>query len=99
MPYIPEDKRKIYEDLINDLSNAIVDNTLYDQHLGHLNYIFTMLINEYHKKIKLNKNVSYRDINSYIGVLECCKLELYRKVAASYENEKEEENGKVYDIG
>jgi hypothetical protein len=30
-----------------------------------------------------------------IGILECCKLELYRKKAAPYENEKELENGSV----
>jgi hypothetical protein len=32
-----------------------------------------------------------------IGVLECAKLELYRRVAAPYEDAKCEDNGDVYD--
>ena len=32
-----------------------------------------------------------------VGVLECCKLELYRKLAAPYEDTKEMESGPVYD--
>ena len=31
-----------------------------------------------------------------IGVLECAKLELYRRVAAPYEDDKIDENGDVY---
>ncbi len=38
----------------------------------------------------------YSKINSLIGVLECAKLELYRRVAAPYENDKIDENGDVY---
>ena len=30
-----------------------------------------------------------------MGVLECCKLEFYRRVAAPYEDIKIEENGDV----
>jgi len=32
-----------------------------------------------------------------IGALECAKLELYRRVAAPYEDTKIAENGDVYD--
>jgi len=31
-----------------------------------------------------------------VGVLECAKMELYRRVAAPYEDKKKEENGDVY---
>jgi hypothetical protein len=31
-----------------------------------------------------------------IGALECCKLELYRMMAAPYEDDKIAENGGVY---
>ena len=40
--------------------------------------------------------VSYTSINAAIGVLECAKLELYRKVASLYEDKKERANGGVY---
>jgi len=35
-------------------------------------------------------------INAIIGALECAKLELYRRVAAPYEDDKIAENGDVY---
>jgi hypothetical protein len=40
--------------------------------------------------------MSYQNINELIGVLECAKLELYRRVASPYEDEKIQSNGDVY---
>jgi hypothetical protein len=37
-------------------------------------------------------------VNEAIGVLECAKLELYRRVAAPYEDEKIAESGDVYTV-
>jgi len=45
----------------------------------------------------LRKGVKYATLNTVIGVLECAKLELYRRVVADYEDQKCEENGDVYD--
>jgi hypothetical protein len=47
------------------------------------------------------KRVSYTNINAVIGVLECVKLELYRRLAASYEDKKVVENGDIpeYSVG
>ena len=42
--------------------------------------------------------LKYSEINSVIGVLECAKMELYRRIAAPYEDKKCEENGDVYSI-
>jgi len=42
------------------------------------------------------KGLSYSNVNEIIGALECIKLELYRRVAAPYEDLKIEENGDVY---
>lgn len=39
---------------------------------------------------------SYKIINEIIGVLECVKLEFYRRIAAPYENDKQQANGDVY---
>ena len=60
---------------------------------GELNYQITKLIDSY----LLRKGLKYATINTVIGVLECAKLELYRRVAADYEDLKCEENGDVYD--
>ena len=57
-----------------------------------MNYAVTYAINEY-----LNNNVlTYATLNQAIGVLECAKLELYRRMASPYEDEKIKSNGDVY---
>lgn len=60
--------------------------------VGELNYAVTCLINDW-----LRERVGYAEINEAIGVLECAKLELYRRIAAPYEDKKIAENGDVYD--
>ena len=64
---------------------------------GELNYFLTSHIMAYLTRQGHNKKVGYVDYNEVIGVLECCKQELYRKVVAKYEDKKCELNGEVYD--
>lgn len=59
---------------------------------GHLNYAVTRLVDGYLRR----NGLSYESINQAIGALECAKLELYRRVAAPYENRKIVENGDVF---
>ncbi len=61
---------------------------------GDLNYQFTCMINHYLS----DKVVNYAAYNAVIGALECCKLELYRRMVAPYEDTKIKENGDVYEI-
>lgn len=83
MPYIkPEDRTKI---LLDEQSISTA---------GELNYFISTLLNWYLNQ----KGKSYSTINEAIGVLECAKLELYRRVAVPYEDIKIEENGDVYTI-
>jgi hypothetical protein len=56
-----------------------------------MNYLFTVIAHRY----LLEHGKNYQHINDIVGALEGCKLELYRKVAADYENEKIIENGDV----
>ena len=60
---------------------------------GELNYVITYIVNEY-----LGNSYGYSDINEVIGVLECAKLELYRRIASPYEDEKIQQNGDVYGV-
>lgn len=62
---------------------------------GDINYQFTTIIDAYVSKYGL----SYKTINEAVGALECAKLELYRRVAAPYEDKKCKENGDVYTVG
>jgi len=85
MPYIkPEDRCRL-EDYFN--SKYPAPGTP-----GELNYLFTQLINIY---IHQNDRLNYLAINDCIGALECAKFELYRRVAAPYEDRKIDENGDV----
>ena len=59
---------------------------------GELNYCITQLIDGY-----LQRNPrSYMRINEVIGVLECAKLEAYRRIAVPYEDIQHAANGDVY---
>jgi hypothetical protein len=80
MPYIPSDQR----------SAARLDSPAFAS-VGVLNYLITRAL-----VIYLGPNPGYASINEAIGVLECAKLELYRRVAAPYEDRKCAENGDVY---
>jgi hypothetical protein len=84
MPYIKQDARHTFESHIQNLA-ADAENA------GDLNYIITKMLHLYIKK----KGLRYANCNEVIGALECCKLELYRKLIGTYEDEKIIENGGV----
>lgn len=83
MPYIKqEDRDAILSGVKTKLDSA-----------GEVNYVFTVIIQEYIN----NHGLSYKTLNELVGVLECAKLELYRRVAAPYEEQKIKDNGDVYE--
>ncbi len=59
---------------------------------GELNYLITKLVDSF----LMGKGLSYASINEAMGALECAKLELYRRIAAPYEDKKVIENGDAY---
>jgi len=59
---------------------------------GELNYLFTYWI----KKYISDNGKSYQTFNDIIGALEGCKLEIYRRDIAPYEDAKINENGDVH---
>ena len=88
MPYIKEDERIAW------MHNGLIDLLRYirkDESPGDLNYIITMILSK-----ALGENPNYARFNEIIGVLECCKLEMYRRKVAKYEDQKISENGDVY---
>jgi len=58
---------------------------------GELNYMIHQVIDEFLEK----QPVNYQSLNDIIGVLECAKMELYRRIIAPYEDQKKEMNGDV----
>ena len=81
MPYIKQEAREKFH------NGGVIENA------GELNFVITKFINDY---INRTGGVRYAKLNEVIGVLECAKMELYRRIAAPYEDEKITENGDVY---
>lgn len=67
---------------------------------GELNYALTRLVDAYlARQADEAGRIRYAHLNEAIGVLECAKLELYRRVVAPYEDGKIDESGDVYTVG
>jgi hypothetical protein len=81
MPYIKQEKRASFENGTGKMEAP-----------GDVNYILTRVCSEYIN----NKGKSYQTYNDIIGALECCKLEMYRRAVAPYEELKIAENGDVF---
>ena len=87
MPYIPQNDR---DNARTKLSN---DNLFFTpENAGELNFVISNFIDNYLEK----HGVRYRYINEMIGALECCKLELYRRIASPYEDVVMRKNGDAY---
>jgi hypothetical protein len=84
MPYISKDQRARFDEIVD----KFVAELRNDLSSGDLNYLLSSFI----WKLFQN-NLSYSSINQLIGVLECVKLEFYRRQAAPYEDIKLEANG------
>jgi len=90
MPYIPRGEREELDEIVG----ALTTNLRNGNFRGKLNYFISSVA----QGLVEANGVSYSFINDFIGVLECCKLELYRRVASPYEDSKIEENGDVFTI-
>ena len=95
MPYIKQKDRNRVDALIDSIAERIAkdSNDNGEQVCGRLNYTITKLMQkvlEYE-----NIRIGYSEYNELIGMLECCKLELYRRKVAPYEDAKIKENGDV----
>ncbi len=89
MPYILKEKRAVLDPAVLELAEAFRKLDDDGNFAGNLNYVITRLFSA------LYPNPNYQRFNDIVGALECCKLELYRKKTAPYEDIKEQENGPV----
>jgi len=87
LPYIKTSNRTKYNTVLKELIKTL--KALPPEEVdGELNYVITKLLKEIYP-------LRYFHINKAIGVLECSKLEYYRRVAAPYEDLKIQESGDV----
>ena len=86
MPYIEKEKRERLDGLIKNVVSELEPLSS-----GEKNYFLSSvmwgLFNNIHR--------TYSNANNIIGLLECVKLEFYRRKVAELEDEKMIENGDI----
>ena len=108
MPYIKQEMRKVVDEEIGALQNAILEAcTVYngpgesldqDKIDGCLNYVFTKMLKYFYTHGTDAGGIpitNYTRLNRAVGLVECVKTEFERRVVAPYENTKIFENGDV----
>ena len=104
MPYIAHDKRiALREEGLERLRQYMSDTT---PSVGDMNYVITELLLHYASETAYKalgddfdlkaKGLPYEVINSVVGILECAKLEFYRRAGASKEDKAIKDNGDVH---
>lgn len=83
MPYIPKNKRELLKDY-----NWVP----LPQNPGELNYAICRLVDRV-----LGPSPQYEDLNAVVGVLECVKQEVYRRILSPYEDMKIGQHGDVFE--
>ena len=82
MPYLDVERR----------NSLFSDSRSTPQVGGDLNFLVADLVNDFLTEHGLN----YANLNTAIGALECCKLEIYRRIVVPYEDTKIFWNGDVF---
>lgn len=80
MPYVNFDDRGKIATTIPDGLSA-----------GQINFIIADIMDQF-----IGPAPNYDRINAAIGIMECCKLELYRRIAVPFEDKKMLQNGDVF---
>ncbi len=86
MPYIKEERRKLYQQSLTDLASTLRDR---QTESGDVVYCVYWLL----KQLYGDGNFDLK--SDALRVLEAAKLEYYRRILAPYEDAKIRENGDV----
>jgi len=92
MPYIDKEDRSRLDDVVEFAVRILSDKPI-EKSLGDLNYVMSRIV------AGLVGDPSYSKIAMATGVLENVKQELYRRLAAPYEDKKITENGDIKEYG
>ena len=92
MPYIVQERRESINQQLDSFLLWLEREADPKFLAGDLNYAFTRIIRAAYD---IPETARYAQYNEAIGVLEACKLELYRMFVAPYEEQKRFDNGDV----
>lgn len=90
MPYIKNEDRGKYTDLIESLVVLLSDQYKNDGFSGELNFVLSMIVTQLFRR-----NKRYKMGNDIIGALTGVLHEFYRKELVPYEDVKIKENGDI----
>jgi hypothetical protein len=96
VPYIAQQRRKQFDEAIDQVVAQLGNvpekgKTRDEQAVGDLNYVIFSIVKKY-----LNiQGPSYSRLNAFMGVLTCCGLEIYRRLAIPYEIGAMKKNGDI----
>ena len=96
MPYIRKSEREKFQPILDSYKELLESGHIT---VGELNYLITRLIDiTIYDSVVMEPDgrMTYKILNSIMGVLECVKLELYRRVIVPFECSKQEINGDVF---
>lgn len=85
MPYISEEDRKFYEDLVDEIEAMPIYTP------GDLQYLIAVLIGSY----MADKELRYSTMNDVMGALNGANMEYYREVVGPYEEKAIGNNGYI----
>ena len=88
MPYIDKNSRKHIDKELNALIKKLKTIPA-DKVDGNINYCISNILKELYPP-------SYFNYNRMMGVIGCVQQEIYRRLAAPYEDKKIKENGDVF---
>lgn len=92
MPYISNasQRRAKLIEALQQLKKIVFETTDVDGLDGDLNFVITTLL------LMTLQEKRYQTLERVIGLLECVKMEFYRRMVSPYEDKKIIENGDVY---
>lgn len=102
MPYLTQNDREGLKPLA-DAAGLVIRDKPMGQQAGAVNYmVFRMLTKvlgiekgDLYGAVPRAREFNYARLNEMVGALECCKLELYRRLVGPYEGEAKKRNGDV----
>lgn len=94
MPYLQEDMR-LEADKVCDIEHMVnyIATMSPDNFVGFINYLnFKIARARFAEGSEYRK---YRHMNGWVGAMNCCVAETYRRIIAPYEDEAIKKNGDV----
>jgi uncharacterized protein DUF6899 len=89
VPYILKERREVIDSGMEVLADEM---KRLGWNAGDVNYAMTRLALEFVRR----HGKSYQTLNAVMGIFECAKAEMYRRLVAPYEEGKCYANGDVY---